>query len=75
MQTNLVTNKQWIKHHNQTKKTKGNDCIHWVSNNWFGGGIDMNHNSMTRNYNLHKQSVRRNTINHTNGKDCYCEEH
>ncbi len=35
----------------------------------------MNHNSMTCNYNLHKQGVRRNTVNHTNGKDCYCEEH
>jgi hypothetical protein len=30
---------------------------------------------MACNYNLHKQGVRRNAINHTNGKDCYCEQH
>jgi hypothetical protein len=35
----------------------------------------MKHNTMTCNYNLHKQGVRRNTINHTNGNDCYCEQH
>ncbi len=30
---------------------------------------------MACNYNLHKQGVKRNTINHTNGKDCCCEQH
>ncbi len=35
----------------------------------------MKHDTMTCNYNLHKQGVKRNIINHTYGKDCYCEQH
>ncbi len=35
----------------------------------------MKHDTITCNYNLHKQGIIRNTINYTNGKDCSCEQH